>query len=77
MFSNQTFLENPSQWPSMRGGPKYCCLRRGNFLTGESGFILSSAPLEVCLGNIFDGGTGEYITYDSIEAIVADGWQVD
>ncbi len=76
---DRDFLTNTSLWPNMDMG-RYCCLKRGK----EAAFILTadnphgmSGSVVVSLGNVFDGGTGETVQYDSVDHIINDGWIVD
>ena len=72
------FLLDQSQWP-YSDGMHYCCLKRGEDLA----FILEmdnqtmDGPVILSLGNIFDGGTGKTVKYDSIDHLLNDGWIVD
>lgn len=86
MFDAKKFLADTSQWPDSEMGP-YCCLNKklpelGNHT--EHAFILlrnnpegTGGKIWVSLGNIFEGGTGDLVTFDSIDQILECGWQVD
>lgn len=80
MFVDRDFISKPSLWPQSEMGP-YCCLKKG---FGEYAFILMadnprglSGPINVSLGSIFDGGTGQVVEYPSLDAILEAGWIVD
>ena len=82
-MSDLESLLNTNEWP-LGGFWSYCCLRRykkGDIFP-ELGFLLCSVgssvrSWNVNTGNIFSGGDGGVIEYDSPESILADGWLVD
>lgn len=74
-------LINVRDWPS-GDGFKYCCLHRDKeprhgFLMSQGLSLDENAAIEVNLGYIFDGGTGAVIRYQTVNALIADGWKVD
>jgi hypothetical protein len=78
MFNDKEFLSNSAEWPKMRNSMiGYCCLRKGIYPNNEHAFVLSSEPLELNFGYIQEGGNGDFRNYESIDAILADGWTVD
>lgn len=79
-MSDLDFLVNTNEWP-FGGVYSYCCLKRykEKGKMPEVGFLVfvSKVNWNVRTGNIFSGGDGGVIEYDSPEAILADGWVVD
>lgn len=79
VFNDSSFLKDPASWADMDYG-KYCCLKRKDehafILTGDNPGGMNGEVL-ISLGYIFDGGTGEVVKYDSVDALVADGWRVN
>jgi hypothetical protein len=73
------FLNDRAQWPDSGT----VCLKRyrAQYTPPECGFILADAPLVVVLGNVFGiamGGKPEGVAqYESLEAMLQDGWMVD
>lgn len=80
-FDHKEFITNPNQWAKSEMG-RYCCLINKN--DRAKAFILFADNLQgmkgkivVALGNIFGGGTGELISYASVDALFDAGWRVD
>lgn len=65
-----------SEWPCFRDGGHYLCVVRGHAEERQHGFVLEGS-WDVNLGYVWDGGTGDVVSYDSAEALLADGWSVD
>lgn len=65
-----------SEWPKFSDGGKYLCVIREKNDKRQHGFIIGGS-WDVNLGYVWDGGTGQFIQYDSSEAVFADGWRVD
>lgn len=80
VFNDRNFLMDPNSWPRMQLG-NFCCLKRKN--KDDKAFILTldnptmNGKINVSLGYFADGGTGEVITYDSVDQLLEDGWYVD
>lgn len=68
-------IPDKKEWPKS-GGIRYLCLTRQKDGNKEYGFLYGDS-WEVNIGYIFDGGTGQYISYSSKEEIERDGWKVD
>lgn len=79
--SDQVFLQNSNLWPSW----PVCPLTKGE----QTGLVvdgMTDSPVVVYLINLWALKTGplgpqlegvEKVKYDSIEALLADGWKVD
>lgn len=64
------------EWPVFSDGTPYICVIRTVNGCREHGFIISGS-WEVNLGYVWDGGSGEYLTYSSPESVLTDGWTID
>ena len=71
-----TNILSVSEWPRFANGGRYLCLIRERDGERQHGFLIQGC-WDVNLGYVFDGGTGQVVQYSSVEAILADGWQVD
>jgi hypothetical protein len=72
-FSDLDFISNKAAWPN-----GVCCLLKETSSGREFGFLQASdIQLTVNLGMIWEGGTGETKTYNSVEELLSDGWLVD
>lgn len=77
MFDNLQFIKDSSQWPKMSDGNMRFCALRNDDEKLDLGFLLTFNGWEVFLGNVFSGGNGQTIQYNSPEDIVKAGWYVD
>lgn len=80
-FDDKLFLEDTAAWPKMSDGfMRYCCLKNGR----EHAFILSGdnpqgmqGEIIVSEGDVFSGGTGRTFRFESLDALLEEGWLVD
>lgn len=77
---SRIFIERPDLWPHKGILP----LKRrdeSQIMGIEEGFIFATRPTRIYLGNIMfyalNGLTHEKLEYESLDALVADGWRVD
>jgi len=80
-MNDRDFLLNPSGWSSMSDDcGRYCCLKRDD----DHAFILTvdnpqgmTGEVLVALGYVFNGGTGEVVSFESVDDVLSQGWVVD
>lgn len=77
--NDRKMLLDAREWPVFfEDGFRYCCLQRVVDGKKEFAFLLEPGPsFEVWLGNVWDGGNGESITYEGVDALLEDGWYID
>jgi len=71
---DKEMIASPERWPIW---PLLCMVRRDRF---QAGALLADQDNKVYLWNRFAGQKlkdTEHIQYDSVEAMLADGWRVD
>lgn len=77
---SRIFLERSELWPH-KGLLPLKRPKESETLGIEEGFIFASSPTLVYLGNIFFHASNalrhEKLSYESLDALIADGWRVD